>query len=309
MKTVYSLNHPITDQPVVLTIGKFDCVHLGHQLVIRTVVERARSLGYQSVVMTFDPHPFTVVFPDRELRLLTSVEERAALIAGLGVDICIVAPFTRETMHTPAEVYMRQLCSVLPLRELWVGDNFALGRNREGDVARLHEIGRDLGYTVTPVTRLQARDEVVSTSRVRHLLSQGRVEDMESLLGRPFALQGVVERGDQRGQTIGFPTANLAIAPGRALPADGVYACCAAIGQQQDAMLPAVTNIGLRPTVDGMRRTVEAHLLNWSGNLYGQVLRLQFLHYLRGEQKFGSLEELTAQIARDAERARQLLTG
>lgn len=306
MKTFYSLDHPITNQPVILTIGKFDCVHLGHQFVIRTVIERARALGYQSALMTFDPHPYTVIFPDRQLRLLTTIEERAQLVAELGIDLFIVVPFTREIMNSTAIEYMLRIRRVVPLRELWVGDNFALGRNREGTVSRLQEIGRELGYTVKPLSRVQSDGEVISTSCLRELLGSGDVQRVNELLGRPFELRGVVEHGDERGKSIGFPTANLAIDLSRALPADGVYACRAYIGQQEEPLL-AVTNIGVRPTFGTLKRTVEAHLLDWSGDLYGESLRLQFVRYLRGEQKFTSLGGLVAQIARDAEQARTLL--
>lgn len=306
MKIVYSLDQRVTDQPVVLTIGKFDCVHLGHQYVIRAVVERAQTLGYHSAVMTFDPHPYLVIFPQRELRLLTTVEERAELIAQLGVDTLVVAPFTRETMSTPAEAYMRQICRAMPLRELWVGETFALGRNREGTVPHLQEIGREFGYTVEPLPQRHLAGTVMSTSRVRKLLSRGEVQNINMLLGRPFELCGIVERGDQRGASIGFPTANLVLDPNRALPADGVYACRVLIDQQTEPVL-AVTNIGIRPTFGSLHRTVETHLIDWQGNLYGHTLRLQFFHCLRGEQKFPSLGELVAQIARDVEHTRTLL--
>jgi riboflavin kinase/FMN adenylyltransferase len=299
----------VTDQPVVLTIGKFDGVHLGHRRLIGTAVERARSQGLACAVLTFDPHPDVVLHPDKDVRLLTTLEERRRLIGTLGADFLLIAPFNRETMSTPAYDYMHQLCNIMPLRELWVGEGFALGRKREGTVPRLAEIGRDLGYTVGAVEPVMLGGERVNSSRVRRLLLEGAVADVEPLLGRPFSFCGEVVEGDRRGRTIGFPTANLRTDARQVLPADGVYACAVHAGGAGGEAVPAVTNIGVRPTFDGLRHMVEAHLLDWSGDLYGQTLRLDFFHYLRGERKFNGIEELTAQIRYDAEQARSLLAG
>ncbi len=305
MQIARSLEHKLTDRPTVLTMGRFDGVHLGHQLLIRTAIEQAGFLGFTSAVLTWDPHPNAVIRPDQPLHLLTSLEERIELIAALGPELLIVAPFTRETMSTSAADYMRQVCMALPLRELWVGDDFAMGRGREGDIPRLMEIGRDLGYAVGTVAKAVVQGVPVSSSLVRQLLREGDVAGVVPLLGRPFSLRGIVVEGDRRGRTIGFPTANLAIDPVHVMPADGVYA--GYVYLDDTTPLPAVTNVGLRPTFDGLHRTVEAHLLDWSGDLYGQSLRLNFLHRLRGEQKFNGIAELIAQISRDADHARSLL--
>jgi riboflavin kinase/FMN adenylyltransferase len=197
------------------------------------------------------------------------------------------------------------MCAALPLRELWVGESFALGRKREGTVPRLTEIGRSLGYTVGTLATLVINGERVSSSRVRAMLLAGDVAGVEHLLGRHFTLYSTVVEGDHRGRTIGFPTANLAIHENHALPADGVYACYAYVDGQAR---PAVTNIGLRPTFGELRRTVETYLLDWSGNLYGQTIRVAFVHRLRGERKFDGVDALVAQITRDVEQARALLT-
>jgi riboflavin kinase/FMN adenylyltransferase len=289
-----------------MTIGKFDGVHLGHQHMIRHVVERAHNQGMQGAVLTFDPHPGTVLRPQKDIRLLTSLEERIELIAALGVDVLVVAPFNQETMSTPPYAYMRKICAALPLRELWVGENFALGRKREGNILRLAEIGRELGYTVGTLDTLIIGGERVSSSRVRTMLVEGNVAMVEQLLGRHFDLHSLVVEGDHRGRTIGFPTANLAINERHALPADGVYTCYAHVDGRA---WPAVTNIGIRPTFGELRRTVETHLLDWSGDLYGQSIRVEFLHRLRGEYKFDGIDALIAQITRDVEQARALLTG
>jgi len=192
-------------------MGKYDGVHLGHQQLINTAVERARSLGMQSVVLTWEPHPNAVIRPDRPLQLLTSLEERIELIAGLGPDLLIVAPFTAETRDTSAEAYMRQIVAATPVRELWVGEDFAMGRGRSGDVAALMAIGMQLGFAVGAVRKVMVGDEPVSASRVREVLRRGAVDEAVALLGRPFGLRGTVVEGDRRGRTIGFPTANLRI--------------------------------------------------------------------------------------------------
>ncbi len=312
MQLFYAPVERLTVQPTVLTIGKFDGVHLGHQLLILTAVQRARQQDFASAVITFEPHPRTVLNPDVPVELLTSISERATLIAELGADLLIVLPFSHATMSTPALDYMRQLCQLMPLRELWVGADFALGRQREGTVPRLREIGRELGYTVDTVLPVVVDGQVVSASRIRAMLQTGNLAGVRAFLGRDYWLRGKVTHGDQRGRTIGFPTANLELDTNHIVPAYGVYACRVLIEDGQHASphpLPAVTNVGVRPTVDGRQRRLEAHLLDWSGDLYGATLRLSFLHRLRGERKFSGLPELVAQIERDAAQARQVLAG
>ncbi len=304
MDVVRSLAPGLSTRPSVLTMGKYDGVHLGHQQLISTTVERARSLGMQSVVLTWEPHPNAVIRPDAPLHLLTSLEERIELIAALAPDLLIVAPFTAETRATSAEDYMRQIVAAIPVRELWVGEDFAMGRGRTGDVATLMAIGVELGFAVGAVRKVIVGGEPVSASRVREVLRRGAVDEAVALLGRPFGLRGVVVEGDRRGRTIGFPTANLRVDPTHVLPADGVYAGHVYLNGEA---LPAVTNVGLRPTFNGLHRTVEAHLLDWSGDLYGRSIRVTFLHRLRGEQRFEGPAALVAQIRQDAARARELL--
>ena len=306
MEIVYSLAPGITTTPVLLTMGKFDGLHRGHQALIETVVERAGQLGFRSAVLTWEPHPAAVLRPDQPLQLLTSLEERIELMSGSGLDLLIVAPFTTETKSTSAEDYMGQICAAIPLRELWVGEGFAMGRGRSGDVPSLMVIGRELGFSVGTITPVMIDGAPVSSSRVRELLRAGNVEAVVGLLGRPFGLRGEVIEGDKRGRQIGFPTANMRISSNHVLPADGVYACRVYLNGEG---LPAVTNIGVRPTFDGVRHAVEPHLLDWSGDLYGQSIRVEFLHRLRGEQKFNGIDALVAQIKKDANQARELLIG
>lgn len=304
MRIAYSLEQPLTDRPTLLTIGKFDGFHIGHQLLVRTATERARQCCCASAVLTFDPHPDFVVHPEHHTRLLTTLEERIHLIGSFEPEVLVVAPFNQTVKHMTAYEYMTLVHDAMPLRELWMGPNFALGHNREGTMPRLMQIGEELGYAVGSVAPTLVEGAPVSSSRIRKMLSDGIVEGIEVLLGRHFSLEGVVVEGDQRGRTIGFPTANLALDPWRALPANGVYACYAYL---EGTRFVAVVNIGVRPTFGQPPiQTVEAHLIGWSGNAYGAKLRLEFWHRLRGEQKFSGIEELKAQIARDVARTREL---
>lgn len=305
MELVRELEPGLVKRPAVLTMGKFDGLHLGHRQLIATTIERAKTLGMVSAVLTWEPHPNAVIRPDQPLHLLSNLEEKIDLIGQLNPDMLFVVPFTRTTMATDAAAYLGQIAATIPLRELWVGEDFAMGRGRSGDVASLMLIGTHLGFAVGAVSKVIAEGAPVSASRVRELLRAGSVEAVIPLLGRPFGLRGTVVQGDQRGRTIGFPTANLQIAPEHVVSADGVYAGYVNLDNVQH---PAVTNIGVRPTFDGLRRTVEAHLLAWSGDLYGRSIYVTFTHRLRGEQKFDGIAALVAQIQRDADQARALLS-
>lgn len=301
MEIVRSLVAHSVRQPTVLTMGKFDGLHLGHRQLIGTAVRRAQNQGFVSAVLTWEPHPNVVLRPDVPPQLLSNLDEKIDLIAALGPDLLIIAPFTAETKATSADAYMAQICAALPLRELWVGEGFAMGRGRTGDVPTLMAIGQQRGFTVGTATKVVVNGHVVSASQVRELLALGDVVGATALLGRPFGLRGTVVLGDQRGRVLGFPTANLQISPNHVLPADGVYACRVMV----DGMdLPAVTNIGLRPTFDLPRRTVETHLLDWQGDLYNQTLYVTFLRRIRDEQKFSGVDALVAQIQRDVAAAR-----
>jgi riboflavin kinase/FMN adenylyltransferase len=304
MELVQGLPQPINERPTLLTIGVFDGVHLGHQHLIGSVVRRAQLLGCQSAVLTFDPHPDVVLHPERERHALASLDERVEQIAALGADLLIVLAFNRELMALTAPEFMARLCYAIALRELWVGWDFALGRGREGTVTRLHEIGQSLGYSVHPVEPLLLDDTVVSSTRIRAALHNGDIATASALLGRPFSLRGVVIQGDRRGRTIGFPTANIRVEERRMLPADGVYICRARVGQRQYG---AVTNVGVRPTFAGLHRTVEAYLLDFADEIYGDTVELDFLHRLRGEQKFNGVAALVAQITSDVAAARSWL--
>jgi riboflavin kinase/FMN adenylyltransferase len=304
MELVQGLPQPINERLTVLTIGAFDGVHLGHQQLIGDIVRRAHALECQSAVLTFDPHPDLIIHPERERLYLTSLDERSEQIAGLGIDLLIILPFSREVMALTAHEFMSRLCQSVALCELWIGWDFALGRGREGNLARLREIGHELGYNVHPIEPLLLGSASISSTRIRATLHTGDIASAAAQLGRPFSLRGTVAEGDRRGRTIGFPTANLVVDQHHVLPADGVYICRAWLGDQHYG---AVTNIGMRPTFAGLHRTVEAYLLDFAGDIYGETLRLDFLHRLRGEQKFDGIAALIAQITSDVAAARQWL--
>lgn len=305
MQIYHSLTECHIAAPTALTIGKFNGMHLGHRSLLEQIVERARAIGGTSAAITFDPHPSLVLRPDLERVYLAPPAERLRLIESTGVEHLIVLRFTPEFAQTPAETFMRQLCGQIALRELWVGPEFRFGHRAQGTVAMLTELGRELGYHVEPVRKLEVGGEEVSATRVRNLLMLGHVDQLPALLGRSFAVVGEVVHGDHRGRTIGFPTANVAVDPHHLLPADGVYACEVTLAD--GSTHPAVTNVGVRPTFGVLNRTVEAHLLDWSGDLYGQTIRVAFITRIRGEQKFSGIDELRAQIGRDADRGRELL--
>jgi len=304
MQVIDDLSQAHFHGPSVVTVGSYDGVHIGHQYLLKRMKETAKGLGYHTAVVTFYPRPQAVLAPHRPPRYLTMPAEKITLLSALGLDLTAILPFTRETASTPAAEFVEKLVQHLKMRQLWVGPDFALGRNREGDVPTLRRLGRQLGFEVQVVEPYVQGGQVVSSTRIRHLLTLGEVRQATALLGRYPGLIGQVVRGAQRGRLLGFPTANLRVLPERAIPADGVYACFAWIGEERH---PAVTNVGVRPSFAGTERTVETYLLDFSGNLYGLDLKLEFVERLRSEKRFENLNELRAQIRADAERAAQVL--
>jgi riboflavin kinase/FMN adenylyltransferase len=289
----------------ILTIGKFDGLHVGHQALLATIRERAHAKGVLSGVVTFDPHPATVLHPTGAPLLLTNNEEKARLLEVWGIDLLVLLPFNKETMQTRAADYLEYLVSGLRPRELWLGQDFALGYKREGDIRFIRAWAEPRGIEIHSIPLVERDGELVTATRVRHLLKEGDVQRAAQLLGRAPTVRGVVQQGDQRGRMIGFPTANVIPAPDLMTPANGVYATRTTL--EDGSLVPSVTNVGVRPTFDGQTRQVETHLLDWAGTLYGQEIVVQFLHRLRGEQKFPNIDSLVAQIGADAATARELL--
>ncbi|MGH2355489.1 MAG: bifunctional riboflavin kinase/FAD synthetase [Chloroflexota bacterium] len=325
---------PARPPEVVATIGNFDGVHRGHRALIGKVIERAAELGVQSAVVTFDPHARLVIRPHVPLRLLSTVEEKAEFFDELGIDHVLVWRFDKSVQHTSAEQFLRQLDRWVRLRRLLHGPGFALGRRREGTAPVLAEIGRRMGFGVEEVTPYTgalvkaesggplirvppahstgtaASDGILSSTAIRALIADGHVRRATQALGRPPTLTGVVVEGEKVGHALGFPTANLRFDAPLAIPADGVYAAWAELSPFTPAArrLPAAVSIGTRPTFDGKERAVEAYLLDFAGNLYGQRLRLHFIARLRGQERFESVDALVAQMARDVQTTRALLT-
>ena len=292
---------------VWLTIGSFDGVHRGHQEIIRQLAAGAHAHASPAVVLTFYPHPAVVLRGSNGPFYLSSPDERAVLLGKLDVDIVIIQRFDRQLADTSARDFVLRLRERLGLQQLLVGHDFTLGRGREGDIPTLGRLGKELGFEVGVNPPVLLDGQVISSSQIRAALSVGDVESAYRLLGRPYRVTGEVVPGDGRGRTIGIPTANLKPWSEQLLPGAGVYVCQAWIG---DKVYGAAANVGVRPTFDGSTSflRVEAHLLDFQGNLYGQNIQLDFLTRLRDEQKFTSVQALVVQIQEDIAHARQLLT-
>jgi len=289
-----------------LTVGVFDGVHRGHQAILRPLVEAAHESGNPAAVLTFDPHPAIVLGHRTDLKCLTTPEERAELLGSLGVDFVITLKFDQSVAHTPAAEFMARLKARLGLTQLWIGYDFALGKDREGNAARLTEIGRQLGYVVRVVEAVTDESGVISSTTIRKLIATGQVRETADLLGRLHSLRGPVMHGDGRGRRIGIPTANLDVPAGKAIPANGIYACWAWLGTEKHA---AAVNIGTNPTFtpDKQAPNVEAYVLDIDRDLYGQDVKLEFAARLRDEMKFPSVEALVGQIWQDVADVRQIL--
>ncbi|HLB49622.1 MAG TPA: bifunctional riboflavin kinase/FAD synthetase [Anaerolineales bacterium] len=293
------------DRPSLITIGSFDGVHLGHQALIRNLVESARARGYHAAVVTFFPHPSVVLRRRKPSFYLNSPEEKAAFFEGLGIDRLVTQPFNHQVAQITASQFVDQLITALDFKEIWCGADFAFGHNREGTVDWLRQHGRENGFDVKVVEPVSLTGDIISSSRIRRALADGDVSLAAACIGRPYQVPGVVVEGSHRGRTIGTPTANLQVWEERAYPANGVYACRAWVNAQS---VDAVANVGVRPTFESdSQPTIEAHLLDFDADLYGQTLRLDFMTRLRAEKRFSGVDELIAQIHRDIDQARQLL--
>ncbi len=288
----------------VVTLGNFDGLHIGHQVLIGKVVNRAREIGGNSIVFTFHPHPLKVLSPDTCPPLISTYEEKIALFEELGIDLLLMIPFTRKIAEMSAWDFAETvLANTLNASEVFVGFNYRFGRDREGSVDRLREFGEKLGFRVTEVREVTVHDEVVSSTKIRDLLRAGNVDHAARLLGRPYAITGRVVKGDQRGRTLGFPTANVEPVH-EIMPYPGVYAVRVFLeGKQYDG----VANAGFRPTFDKRDLCLEAHILDFSGEVYGKEITLFFVAKIRDEKRFESLEALKAQIEKDIVEGRKRL--
>ena len=287
---------------MAVTIGVFDGVHRGHRALIRRLVELAAARGLASAVVTLHPSPITVIRPEVRIQYISSLEERIELLRGLGVDAVGPLTFTSELAQVSAADFVKTMRETLDMRLLAGGPDISLGRAREGNATWLSAHAAELGFDFEVVRFLEDGEAKVGSSGIREAVARGDMAAAAALLGRPFSLRGPVVRGFERGRTIGFPTANIAVSADRVLPALGVYVTLAYLGE---ACYPAVTNIGTRPTFDDGRPSIETHVLDFEGDLYGRELKIELLHRLRGEARFDGVEALVAQIRRDAAEARQ----
>lgn len=293
-------------RPTALAVGVFDGVHRGHRALLEQMLAAARAAELRPAVLTFFPHPRVVLGRLSGRFYLMPPQERVQRLAELGFALVIAHPFDEQVRLTRAAEFVDQMVRHLDLRQLW-GGNFSLGYGREGTYDYLHAQGAVRGFTVHRVDRQTTVDgEAISSSRIRQALAAGDMEDAERCLGRPYAVEGEVVVGRKLGRTIGTPTANLHIWEQQLLPVHGVYAGRVRVGELWH---PAAVNVGVRPTVDGETFTVEAHLIDFGRDIYGQTVRLEFVRRVRDERRFADLDALKAQIARDVEAVRAMLAA
>ncbi|MCZ6545445.1 MAG: bifunctional riboflavin kinase/FAD synthetase [Chloroflexi bacterium] len=292
-------------RPTALTIGVFDGVHRGHQALLRRVIDAARADNLAAAAVTFHPHPRQVVHPSVQISYLTSLEDRLDHLLATGLDTVAAVTFTSELAQVEAEDFVQTLIEELQLAKLVIGPDFALGRQRAGDPQALARMCDEAGIDLEIIDLIQDDDAKVSSSEIRSALAEGVIDRVNGLLGRRFSLHGPVVLGAERGRTIGFPTANIAVGADLALPAYGVYAT---ICHVEDREYQSVTNVGVRPTIeDDPAVSVESHLFDFEGDIYGRDARIDFVRFLRGERKFDGLDALKEQIARDCDDAREAL--
>ena len=304
MRVVDSLSDAQLGEDGVVTLGAFDGIHRGHQAIIENVRSAALDQGCAAVVVTFFPHP-SVVLGRTEPFYLTSPEEKIVLLNALGIDLVVVLPFTQETLQIRAGDFVSMLIEHLRMREMHVGYDFAFGYRREGGVDFLKRISSERGFRVRQIEPVTNGGEVIGSRSIRQALREGDVTRANAWLGRPFRLSGTVVRGDGRGRAIGVPTANLDVWKEHAVPANGVYAGWAWVGNLR---FKAAVNVGVRPTVtDKPIRTIEAHILDFDRDIYGVNVALDFVARLRGEQRFPSLDALVMQIKSDVETTRRII--
>lgn len=290
----------------MVTIGNFDGVHLGHQMLFAEVVQKAYKSKGTSVVITFEPHPLQVVRPDIGIKLISTPEQKKELIGLAGLDVLIIIPFTREFSSTPAEKFVDEvLLKTIGVKELVVGYDYAFGRGRQGDIPFLQEQGREKGFGVTVVEPYYVDEMLVSSTKIRELVMEGRMRDVRKLLGRHYQIRGEVKMGKRRGgPLLGFPTANLSISEEDLCPKHGVYVTQVAYDGK---CYGGVLNIGYNPTFGGQMLSAETHIFDFNEDIYGKPIKINLLRFLRGEKKFSGPDDLARQISLDVEEAKQVL--
>lgn len=301
MKIFHSTENANIQKPTVLTLGVFDGLHLGHQEIMKITVRRAKELNAVPTAITFDPHPRAVIHPESSPPLLQTLDQRLANFEVLGIEQAIVIHFDREFASLPAEDFVRNIIhDRLHALEVYTGKDFAFGHSRKGNIELLQRIGKELGFFAFEVPAVRFRGRRISSSAIRELLAAGNVNLVRRMLGRPYGVEGVIERGARRGHTIGFPTANLR-PHNRVIPKFGVYATATLL---DGVWRQSITNIGVRPTFESTSEpSIETYIFDFDKDIYGDVIRVRFLYRIRDERKFGGPDELKAQIASDVRRA------
>ncbi|OGO61137.1 MAG: riboflavin biosynthesis protein RibF [Chloroflexi bacterium RBG_19FT_COMBO_48_23] len=289
---------------MLLSIGVFDGVHLGHQRLLTHLRDEARQRNCLSGVVTFSSHPEVVLFTENQLLWLNDLETRVSLLRDLGIDVVVILPFSPELAQLSAREFVQLLKDHLKMRGLIIGPDFALGRGREGDAEKLRLLGKEMCFSVEVIPAMVLHGQVVSSSAIRQALAQGDVEKVGKLIGRLFSLSGRIVSGNGRGRTLGFPTANLELNAEQALPGDGVYATIAHVDHH---IMPSVTNVGVRPTFENSKHLVETYIFDYEGNLLGQKFTIDLVDKIRDEKRFDTEEELKTQIGRDVEQAGRIL--
>jgi len=289
----------------VVTIGNFDGVHIGHQALFRQVIEKARNIKGTSVVMTFEPHPIRVLNCHKHFPLITLYEQKAELIGATGIDKLVCVPFTREFAAIPARTFVKEiLCDLIGMKCVVVGEDYSFGKNRQGDIRLLKELGRAYGFEVIISGWIELGARRISSTEIRNLVRGGQLEEAARLLGRHYQVRGTVKRGrDRGGRLLGYPTANLTLYD-ELCPKGGVYAVSV---EYEHRAYEGVANIGYSPTFDNGEFSVEVHILDFNDDIYDRPIRVNFIQRLRGEKKFATPKALAAQIKLDIEKARKLL--
>ena len=301
MKIFHGTDNAGISRGTILTLGVFDGLHLGHQKIMQKVVERAKATDSVPTAITFDPHPRAVLHPENAPPLLQTLDQRLANFEVLGIKQTIVIRFDKNFASQDAETFLEDVVyERLQAKEVFLGKGFAFGKNRGGNIELLRKMSAKLGFFADEVSEITLRGQRISSSKIRQLLSEGKVNLARRMLGRPYGVEGQIIHGDKRGRTIGFPTANLH-PHNRVIPKFGVYATATLINHQ---WRKSITNVGVRPTFTGDKEpSIESYIFDFDGDLYGDVLRVRFLHRIRDEKKFGGIDELKTQIAEDSKTA------
>ncbi len=310
MAELVYLKDVVRDPNSVVTVGTFDGVHAGHRAIMDTVLNKARERKARSVIVTFDPHPREIITPgDAGIKLLTTLQERREILEELGIDVMVVIPFDRDFSLLSSEEFVRDIIhGKIGVSEFVIGYDHQFGKDREGSIDTIEELGKQLDFDSYVVSKKEVGTQTVSSTVIRKALSkEGDVQRAAEMLQRPYRLNGVVVHGNKRGKQIGYPTANIKPEDARkVIPCDGVYAVTVRLeGDWYGAMM----NIGTRPTFDGKKRMMEAHLFDFSDNIYGKELQVRFVERIREEKKFSGKDELVAQLEEDEKRAKELLKG